>query len=54
MQHKKTFFGGNLRNQGENLKKFKKWPYKAKKPEYSDPNGKYKKQPTTEKNHRFL
>ena len=33
----------NLRNQGENLEKFKKQPCKAKKPEYWK-NGKFKKQ----------
>ena len=30
---KKKFFLENLRNQGENLEKFKKRPCKAKKPE---------------------
>lgn len=30
---KKGFFLENLRNQGENLEKFKKQPFKAKKPE---------------------
>ena len=49
----KNFFWENLRNQGENLEKFKKRPCKAKKPEYWK-NERSKKQSSNGKNHSFL
>ena len=48
---KKSFCSENLRNQGENLEKFKERPCKAKKPEKM---GNIRNSPLLEKNHRFL
>ena len=44
----------NLRNQGENLEKFKKRPCKAKKPEYSEKMGNLRNKPSTGKTPPFL